>query len=87
MPALLSGSDTFTGLTRNIGTVPSYVTGPAATACGACHRAVEINANSDLGDAGQLTTLFNHWQQNGYLLENQDTLWNATVAKVMAVFK
>ncbi|MBE0619599.1 MAG: hypothetical protein IH605_03310 [Burkholderiales bacterium] len=83
LPGLLSASDSLTGKTRNIGTVPSYVTGPAATACGACHRSSKIIAD----DAGGLVTLFQHWKQNGYLLENVDTLWDATVAKVMAVFK
>lgn len=83
LPGLLSASDTITGKSRNIGTVPSYVTGPAATACGGCHRASAIVAD----DAGNLSTMFNHWKQNGYLFENVDTLWDATVAKVMSVFK
>lgn len=83
LPALLSGSDTIKGKTRNIGTFPAYVTGPAATACGGCHRAQMIVEDN----GGGLTTLFQHWKGQGYLLENIDTLWNATVAKVMATFK
>jgi hypothetical protein len=79
LPALWSGSDTLTGTTRNIGTVPSYVSGPATTACGGCHRAQKIVAD----DAGGLTTLLAHWKQNGYLIDNISTLWNAVVARVM----
>jgi OmcA/MtrC family decaheme c-type cytochrome len=79
LPALWSASDTLTGTTRNIGTVPSYVSGPATTACGGCHRAQKIVAD----DAGALTSLFSHWKSNGYLIENVTTLWNAVVAKVM----
>jgi OmcA/MtrC family decaheme c-type cytochrome len=83
LPGLLSASSTLTGKTRNIGAVPSYVTGPGATACGGCHRAQKIVED----DAGGLATIFQHWKGQGYLLENVSTLWNATVAKVMEVFK
>jgi hypothetical protein len=83
LPALESGSSSNATLVRNIGTIPSYVTGPAANACGACHRAMAINDD----DAGTLLSLYQHWKQNGYLLENQDTLWNATVDSVMKNFK
>ncbi len=83
LPALLSGSYTLKGKTNPIGSYPKYVAGPAATACGGCHRAQMIVEE----DAGGLSNLWSHWKQNGYLLENVDTLWNAVVAKVMAPFK
>jgi len=83
LPGLLSGSATLKGTTRNIGTIPAYVTGPATKACGACHRSEKINND----DAGGLVNDFNHWKQNGYLLEDVSTLWDATVAAVMSAFK
>jgi OmcA/MtrC family decaheme c-type cytochrome len=83
LPGLLSATDTLKGKTRNIGAFPSYVTGPGATACGGCHRAQKIVED----DAGGLTTIFQHWKGQGYLIENVATLWDATVAKVMATFK
>lgn len=84
LPALLSPTDTLKGgLSNPIGTYPAYVTGPSAAACGGCHRAQKIVEE----DAGGLSTLWSHWKQNGYLLENTSTLWNAVVAKVMAPFK
>jgi OmcA/MtrC family decaheme c-type cytochrome len=83
LPALLSASATLKGKANPIGTYPAYVTGPSATACGGCHRAQKIIEE----DAGGLSALWSHWKQNGYLLENSSTLWNAVVAKVMAPFK
>ena len=44
---------------RNIGTVPSVVTGPATTACGGCHRAQLINEDK----AGGLAVLNQHFTQ------------------------
>jgi len=72
LPGVLSGSDFPVifpdGLQRNIGDVPSYITGPAAVACGACHRAHEINEDN----AGGLASLFSHWRTFGYLIEAGD---------------
>lgn len=84
LPALLSPTDTLKGgMSNPIGSYPAYVTGPSATACGGCHRAQKIVEE----DAGGLSTVWSHWRQNGYLIENVSTLWNAVVAKVMAPFK
>lgn len=83
LPALLSASDTLKGMTNPIGSYPAYVTGPAANACGSCHRSDKIIG----ADAGGLSTVWSHWKQNGYLLQDVPTLWNAAVAKVMAPFK
>jgi OmcA/MtrC family decaheme c-type cytochrome len=82
LPALMSGSTSNSTLVRSIGTIQSYVTGPAANACGACHRAMAINDD----DAATLSSLYQHWTQNGYMLQNQDTLWNATVTQIMSGF-
>ncbi len=83
LPALISASATLTGKTNPIGTYPAYVSGPGTNACGGCHRAQKIVEE----DAGGLMSAWNHWQQNGYLITNVTTLWNAVVAKVMAPFK
>ena len=86
LPGILSATDELTGKERNIGNVPSYVTGPATRACGGCHRAVLINEDkaSDL-------LLFNlHTTQGGYMVETgedaQGTLMNV-INEVMAFFK
>ena len=55
---------------RNIGTVPSYVAGPASRACGACHRAEMINEDDEVA----LASFNSHTRTNGYLLENADIL-------------
>ena len=83
LPALLSATDTLKGISNPMGSYPAYVAGPAANACGSCHRSQKIVEE----DAGGLSTVWSHWKQNGYLLENAPTLWNAVVAKVMAPFK
>ena len=84
LPGLLSASDAREdelfvpvifpdGLARNIGDVPSYITGPATRACGACHRAHAINEDA----SGELASLFSHWRTFGYVVEadanNQDS--------------
>jgi OmcA/MtrC family decaheme c-type cytochrome len=84
MPGILSGTDTLkAGSTRNIGTIPSYVTGPATRACGACHRAQKIVAD----DATGLAVLNAHFKANGYMVENSTGVWDSIVAKMMALFK
>jgi len=50
---------------RNIQEVKRYVTGPAARACGGCHRTNWINED----DAVDLTAFYWHTSTNGYLLE------------------
>lgn len=85
MPGVLSGTDTVAG--RNIGAIPPSVTGPAVRACGACHRAQVINDDDSAG----LATLVQHFKTFGYVIDTTSadsrTLWEATVAKVMALFK
>jgi OmcA/MtrC family decaheme c-type cytochrome len=81
MPGILSGTDAVEG--RDIGVIPAYVTGPAVRACGACHRAQEINAD----DSGALAILNQHFKTFGYLVEDEDGLWESVVAKIMAIFK
>jgi OmcA/MtrC family decaheme c-type cytochrome len=89
MPGVLSGTDDVEG--RKIGSLPASVTGPAVRACGGCHRAQVINAD----DASGLAVLTQHWKTFGYSIDEQpgkpggDTtsIWEATVAKIMGVFK
>ena len=71
---------------RNIGTVPSYVTGPATKACGGCHRAALINEDK----AGELAVLNQHFRQGGYLIEAGDKPADFSrrhINDVMALFK
>jgi OmcA/MtrC family decaheme c-type cytochrome len=66
LPGAISASDPSPdGWNRTIGDVPLYITGPAARACGACHRADLIN--EDL--ASELLSLNQHVKQGGYLIE------------------
>jgi OmcA/MtrC family decaheme c-type cytochrome len=66
LPGALSGSDSVDD--RNIGDYPIYITGPAARACGGCHRADLINAD----DANGLAAFYQHTGTNGYLIEGGD---------------
>jgi OmcA/MtrC family decaheme c-type cytochrome len=86
LPGLLSASDSNDTWDRSIGDVPSYVTGPATRACGACHKAELINED----DAGGLAILTQHFTDGGYLVEAGDdaagTL-QSVFDKIMALFK
>ena len=84
LPGLLSASDPVEG--RNIGDVPSYVTGPATRACGGCHRAEAINHDS----AGELAMLFRHWTDGGYMVEaGEDDLGTlqSVIDEIMPLFR
>jgi OmcA/MtrC family decaheme c-type cytochrome len=65
LPGLQSPSSELNGWDRNIGTVPSVVTGPASRACGGCHRAAMINED----EAGELISFNQHVVQGGYMVE------------------
>ena len=82
LPAVLSSSDTFSA-SRNIGDVPSFVTGPANKACGGCHRAQLINED----DAVKLTAFNIHTTNGGYMIENGDGVWRQVVDHIMSLFK
>jgi OmcA/MtrC family decaheme c-type cytochrome len=79
LPGLLSASDEVED--RDIGDVPSYVTGPASRACGGCHRAVLIKED----EAGELMSFFQHSKQGGYLIEEDDNLLDV-IDEIMAYF-
>jgi OmcA/MtrC family decaheme c-type cytochrome len=81
LPGVLSKADTLPG-GRNIGAVPSYITGPATRACGACHRAHMINEDN----AGGLAAFNQHTRSNGYLLEAVTGLYDMVVAEIMGIF-
>jgi hypothetical protein len=64
MPGVLAASDNIP--TRNIGSIPEHVTGPASRACGGCHRAVMINEDH----AGNLASFNAHTEAFGTYAEN-----------------
>ena len=86
LPAILSASDTVKGWDRDIGTVPSYITGPASTACGGCHRAQAINEDS----AGELIPFLQHTAQGGYLIDagsDPRDMLIQVMNEIMAIFR
>jgi OmcA/MtrC family decaheme c-type cytochrome len=83
LPAVLSASYENDTWDRKIGGVPSYVTGPASKACGACHRTHLINED----DASGLTSFFKHTKDGGYLVEEEEMPWDEVVAEIMALFE
>jgi len=85
LAAILSAADDTTpnGLYRNIGAVPSYVTGPASTACGGCHRAHLIKEDQ----ASELEAFFSHTKVNGYLIKNDTGVLENVIETIMALFK
>ena len=78
LPGVLSASASVKGWDRAIGTVPSYVTGPASRACGGCHRAQLINEDKP----GELIPFLEHTKQGGYLI-NAGTNARGTLTQVM----
>lgn len=82
LPGLLSAADNW-ATDRNIGAIPSYITGPASRACGACHRADLINEDA----AGHLAAFNQHTKSNGYLVENVPGLLDLVVENVMSMFQ
>ena len=83
LPGLLSSGATISTWDRNIGVVPSYVTGPAARACGGCHRAEFINED----DAVKLAAFNQHTKENGTLLVNATGLLDTVITTIMSIFK
>jgi len=84
LPGILSATDPVEG--RSIGSMPSYVTGPAARACGGCHRA-ELIKEDKIGD---LVALNQHMKREGYLINaGEDPIATLTTAieQIMAYFK
>jgi len=68
LPGLLSASDSVTSRDRAIDNVPEVATGPAARACGGCHRAVLINED----DASGLAAFYQHMKTGGFVIEVVD---------------
>jgi hypothetical protein len=70
---------------RNIGTVASYVTGPASRACGGCHRGRLINDDA----AGDLASFNSHTQVNGTYVPNDpdDEVLFGVIDKIMSFFE
>ena len=85
LPGAMSASDSLEGWDRNIGSVPLYITGPAARACGACHRAELINEDK----ASELISFNQHTKQGGYLIEGGDdypSVLGEVIDYIMALF-
>ena len=85
LPGLLSAADEVTTIDRNIGAVPSFVTGPASRACGGCHRAHFIKEDDAVG----LAAFNQHTKQGGYLIEaGEDTssTLSTVIDEIMAMF-
>lgn len=80
MPGVLSGTDAVPG--RAIGAIPAVVTGPAARACGGCHRADFINTD----DANGLVSFMLHTKTNGFAVENATGVFNIALYTIMAYF-
>jgi OmcA/MtrC family decaheme c-type cytochrome len=76
LPGALSGTDSVED--RNIGDYPRYITGPAARACGGCHRAKLITAD----DPNGLAAFNQHTNMGGYLVEGGDD-YKATLGLVI----
>jgi OmcA/MtrC family decaheme c-type cytochrome len=86
LPGILSGTDTVTSTVRNVGNLPTYITGPAVRACGGCHRAVLINEDK----GGDLIVLNQHMKNGGYLIEggnNPVNILYQAIDYIMALFK
>lgn len=85
LPGILSASAVFSGTERAIGEVPSVVTGPAARACGGCHRAALINEDN----WSDLVVLDQHMKQGGYAVPAGDKpvdTWTSVVDEIMGIF-
>jgi OmcA/MtrC family decaheme c-type cytochrome len=83
MPGILSASATNATWDRTIGTYQSYVTGPAARSCGACHRAKAINED----DAAKLASLYSHWGSFSTMLPDDGTgMDNVLANAIQTVF-
>ncbi len=87
LPGLISASHpTLEGWDRDIGEIPEYAAGPAARACGGCHRAELINED----EASELVSFYQHTKQGGFLIEaGEDDLATivTVIDDVMAYFK
>jgi len=86
LPGILSASAVNETVDRNIGTVPSYVTGPASRACGGCHRAELINEDK----FAELISFNQHTNLGGYMVEagedDVSTLMSV-IDQIMSIFQ
>jgi OmcA/MtrC family decaheme c-type cytochrome len=83
LPGILSAADAVETLDRDIGEVPSYVTGPASRACGGCHRAVLIKEDA----ASELVSFFQHTKMGGYLIEAKTGTLATVIEDIMAYYE
>ena len=83
MPGLLSATDEIPGVIPS--NTPEVVVGPAARACGGCHRAKLINED----DAGGYAAFNQHTKDFGYRVENDadDMVLYGVIDKIMSLFQ
>jgi OmcA/MtrC family decaheme c-type cytochrome len=79
MPGFLSATDESPG----ISSTPEVIVGPAARACGGCHRAAFINE----GDNDGYVTFNEHTKLFGYRVEGDDDLLYAIISYIMGLFQ
>jgi len=81
MPGLLSATDESPGISDT----PEVVVGPAARACGGCHRAQFIKE----GDSNGYTLFNEHTKRFGYRVENDDNddLLYTIISYIMGLFQ
>jgi hypothetical protein len=83
MPGLLSATDELPGF--NLNATPEVVVGPAARACGGCHRAQFIKED----DPGGYAVFNEHTKRFGYRVENDDDdyMLYAIIKYIMGLFQ
>ena len=81
MPGVLSGTDEISGVVP--ATTPSVVVGPAARACGACHRAEDLNEDG----AGEYIALNQHMESFGYRLQAKTGVIDTVIKTIMSMFQ
>lgn len=83
MPGLLSATDELPGF--NINATPEVVVGPAARACGGCHRAQFIKEDN----VGGYVTFNEHAKRFGYRVENDDddNMLYTIISYIMGLFQ
>ena len=83
MPGLLSGTDEISGMA--IPETPEVVVGPAARACGGCHRAEALEED----DLGGYVAFNEHAKRFGYRVENDanDEMLYAIIDYIMGLWQ
>ena len=81
MPGVLSATDAIPGM--SIPSTDTTVVGPAARACGACHKGEAIKEN----EGSEFASISRHMADNGYQIENTDSVLDIVIKKIMSMFQ